>query len=60
MPPDLTALRHAQLFELLRQQNLSENTSARLRARSFARAEMDSDDATMLRSLAVQSWRVGA
>ncbi len=56
MPPDLTALRHAQLFELLRQENLSENTSSRLRARSFARAEIDRDDAAILRSMATDSW----
>lgn len=56
MPLDLTALRHAQLFELLRQQNLSEHTSARLRAHRFARAQMDQDDAAAIRSLAVNSW----
>lgn len=55
MFPDLTALRHAQLFELLRQKTLSEHTSARLQAHRFARAHMDHDDAVMLRTLAVDS-----
>jgi len=56
MPQDLTALRHAQLFELLRQQNLSEQTSARLRVRSFTRADLDHEDAAMIRVMAVGSW----
>lgn len=56
MSPDLTRLRHAQLFELLRQQNISESTSARLRARKFARAQIDHDDAAMIRAMAVNSW----
>jgi len=56
MPQDLTTLRHAQLFELLRQQNLSEQTSARLRVRNFARADLDLEDAAMIRVMAVGSW----
>jgi len=56
MPKDLPPLRHAQLFELLRQQNLSEQTSARLHARRFARADLDGDDAAMIRLMAVGSW----
>jgi hypothetical protein len=56
MPPDLTAARHAQLFELLRYENLSERTSARLRAREFARTQLDSQEASELRLLAVNSW----
>ena len=57
---DPSIMRHAQLFELLRQQNLSEHTSARLRARSFARAQLDQEDAAMLQSLAVSSWGAAA
>jgi len=53
---DPTRLRHARLFELLRQQNLSEKTSARLRAREFARAKIDQDEAAMICALAVNSW----
>jgi len=49
-------IRHAQLFELLRQQNLSDHTSARLRSHRFARAQLDQEDAAMLQSLAVSSW----
>ena len=60
MPTDLTALRHAQLFELLRQENLSEHTSARLRARGFGRAPMDQEDAASLCALAVNSWGVAS
>ena len=56
MPPDLTAARHALLFELLRHQNLSEDTSARLRARDFAREHLNSQEASELRLLAVNSW----
>lgn len=56
MLPDLTAIRHAQLFELLRQQNLSDHISARLRARSFARNQLDQDEAAMIRSVAMNSW----
>ena len=56
MPPDTTAARHAQLFELLRHENLSERTSARLRAREFARTYLDSEEASELRLLAVSSW----
>ena len=56
MPADLTALRHAQLFELLRQQNLSEHTTARLRARRFARSSIDNEEAVSVQSLAVNSW----
>jgi len=57
MPPDLTTTRHAQLFELLRQETLSNRTSTRLRARSFARAQIDTDDAADIRALAVNSWQ---
>jgi len=56
MHSDQSRLRHAQLFELLRQQNMSEKTSARLRARGFARAKIDQDEAAMVRTLAVKSW----
>ena len=56
MPPDLTAARHAELFELLRHENLSERTSARLRARDFARTHLDSQEASELRVAAVNSW----
>ena len=56
MAPDLTRLRHAQLFEILRQQSISERASARLRARGFAREQIDHDDAAMIRAMAVQSW----
>ena len=56
MHPDQSRLRHAQLFELLRQQNMSEKTTARLRARGFARAQIDQDEAAMVRALAVRSW----
>lgn len=56
MLADLTTLRHVQLFELLRQQNLSEHTSARLRARDFARSMIDQDDAASLCKLAMSSW----
>ena len=56
MPLDLTALRHAQLFELLRQENLSESTSARLRAHRFARSELDQEEAVCVQMQAVQSW----
>ncbi len=56
MHPDLNAPRHAQLFELLRHENLSEHTSARLRARGYARAQLDHDDAVTVRSLAIDSW----
>lgn len=57
MSPDLTPLRHAQLFELLRQQSLSESTSTRLRARGFARAQLDRQDALDIRATAVSSWQ---
>jgi hypothetical protein len=57
MPPDLTTTRHAQLFELLRQESLSNRTSTRLRARSFARAQIDTDEAADIRALAVDSLR---
>lgn len=56
MHPNQTRLRHARLFELLRQQNLSERTSARLRVRGFARTQIDQDEAAMLCALAVNSW----
>ncbi len=56
MPTDLTILRHAQLFELLRQQNQSENTSDRLRARGFARVQLDSQEASQVKLLAINSW----
>lgn len=48
--------RHMRLFELIRQQNLSEVTAARLRARGFARDRLDRDEAAALQLLAVQSW----
>ena len=56
MHSDQIRLRHAQLFELLRQQNMSEKTSARLRGRGFARAQIDQDEAAMVRAMAVKSW----
>jgi len=56
MSTDLTILRYAQLFELLRQQNQSENTSARLRTRSFARVQLDSQEAAQVKLLAIKSW----
>lgn len=56
MTTDRPMIRHAQLFELLRQENLSEHTSARLRSRRFARAQLDQEEAAMLQSLAVRSW----
>ena len=56
MPPNQTRLRHAQLFELLRQQNMSEKTTARLRVRAFAREQIDQDEAAVVRALAVNSW----
>ncbi len=56
MSPDLSLLRHLQLFELLRQQNLSEHTATRLRARGFARSELDRDEAAAIRLHAVNSW----
>lgn len=57
MPHDTRPQRHAQLFELLRQQSLSESTTTRLRARSFARAQLDQQDAQDIRALAVSSWQ---
>ena len=64
MPEYQNALRHEQLFELLRQQNLCEDTNARLRARGFAREHLDQEEARALKSLAVSSWsalqRLGA
>ncbi|MFT7594775.1 MAG: hypothetical protein ACI8R4_002099 [Paracoccaceae bacterium] len=56
MHPNQPRLRHAQLFELLRQQNMSEKTTTRLRVREFARTQIDQDEAAMLRALAVNSW----
>jgi len=56
MPHDLTPLRLAQLFELLRQQNLSQHTSDRLRARGYARALLDNQEASEVRILAANSW----
>lgn len=56
MPPDLTRLRHRQLFELLRHQNLSESTSARLNARRITQSQIDRDDAVSVRLLAMNSW----
>ena len=56
MNSDHPRLRHTQLFELLRQQNMSEKNTARLRVRDFARAQTDQDEAVMVRALAVNSW----
>lgn len=61
MFPDLTPIRHAQLFELLRQKNLSESTSVRLNARRVSRARtdrvnIDQQNAAMLCTLAIESW----
>ncbi len=56
MSTDPSITRHTQLFELLRHQNLSEATSARLRSNRFARAQLDQEEAAMLKSLAVSSW----
>lgn len=63
MPPVPTELpdgRHTRLFELIRQQNLSEVTAARLRARRFARDRLDREEAATLQALAVQSWGAAA
>lgn len=54
MEPDLTALRRARLFELLRQQTLAEQTATRLR--HSVRAELTRGETMMLRSLAAKSW----
>lgn len=56
MNSDHPRLRHTQLFELLRQQNMSEKNTARLRVRDFARGQIDQDEAVMVRALAVNSW----
>jgi hypothetical protein len=60
MYENLTALRHAMLFELLRQQNLSVRTTASLRAHQNAKTHIDHDDAMMIRGKAVQSWGAAA
>ena len=57
MPPDLNALRHSQLFDLLHQETQSEQTSTRLRARGFARQEQDREEAARIRAQALASWR---
>lgn len=47
-------IRHAQLFELLRQENLSEQTVERQRSRG--RSRIDPDEAAALQAIAVRSW----
>lgn len=54
MRPDLIPVRHAVLFELLRQQNLSETTSERLRLN--ARPSLGRGEAMLLQMLAAKSW----
>ncbi|MFV0513885.1 MAG: hypothetical protein ACK5MY_09695 [Jhaorihella sp.] len=53
MPMRSESARHAVLFELLRQQNLAERMSGRLR---WSRPAVDRDEARLLLSLAVRSW----
>ncbi|MCF6231773.1 MAG: hypothetical protein L3J36_01535 [Rhodobacteraceae bacterium] len=57
MPPETDRIRHTLLFTLLHQKTQSEQTSARLHARSFARQELDRDEARQIQSMALASWR---
>ncbi len=56
MHTETETMRHAQLFELLRQQNLSQSTSARLRVHQLAESERHRDEAASLLALAQSSW----
>lgn len=58
MQSDLTAMRRARLFELLRQQNLSRQIDQRLKG--AARQRQGGDEAALLRSLAMKSWAAPA
>ena len=44
------------LFDLLHQESQSEQTSTRLRARSFARQELDREEAARIQAQALASW----
>ena len=54
MIQDRPPFRHAQLFELLRQENLSDLTAERQRNRYNAR--MDPEEAATLQAIAARSW----
>lgn len=54
MQPDETPIRHAQLFELLRQKNLSDVTAERLQR--LSKPQPDASEMLLLQSLAAQSW----
>jgi hypothetical protein len=55
MRPHFKPVRHARLFELLRQQNMSEMTAMRLRAR--VRPRIGQNETRRLLGLAEKSWR---
>jgi hypothetical protein len=54
MPDPAPRLRHAPLFELLRQKSMAEMTAHRLAALSAP--QIDPDDAAMIKALAARSW----
>jgi hypothetical protein len=56
MPPEISPIRHSLLFTLLHQKTQSEQTAARLHARSFARLELDMAEAKHIQSMALASW----
>lgn len=57
MPPNISRIRHSLLFTLLHQKTQSEQTAARLHARSFARRDLDIIEAKHIQSMALASWR---